>query len=160
MRRARISDIVTIAARLTGVPAAEIVSPSRELHLCAIRFAVFRSARAYGYSFPEIGRAVGRRHHTSVINSLGNRQRIADYLPEVDQFCAEVAHFADELPPFVNESDWRPEPRFFVSRIERMRREKYNASQRMERALARRRTASLSNRSAGPSSPAPRLQSA
>jgi chromosomal replication initiation ATPase DnaA len=51
-----------LAARL-GAPDA-ILGPSRQPHLVEARAEVFRELRALGWSYPRIGRAVGRDHTT------------------------------------------------------------------------------------------------
>ena len=110
--RPRIADIVTIVARLTNLHEDDLRKLNRYSHFCAARYAVYLTAREWGYSFPAIGRAVGDRDHSTVIHGLANHRRFGLYLEDFDEFCAEVARLADELPPFVAESGWQPSRTF------------------------------------------------
>jgi chromosomal replication initiation ATPase DnaA len=51
----------------TGVPAALLRSRQRHPALTAARALAVRELRAAGYSYPEIGRILGGRHHTTAI---------------------------------------------------------------------------------------------
>lgn len=112
MIRPRIADIITIAARLGDVTEDDVRDGDRFLHLLAVRFGVYQTAREWEYSFPVIGRAVGNRHHTTVMHSLANHDRYSLYVLDFDEFCNELSRWADELPPFVAETAWSP-PRMF-----------------------------------------------
>jgi len=137
--RPRIADIVTIAARLSRTPEAAVVGERRYVYLCAIRHAIYATAREWGYSYPQIGKHVGNRDHTSVLNSIQSRERLALQFKNFDGFCAEVSRWADELPPFVSETGWKP-PRAFsltLSRADRLRREREAAALRRMRQKRR-----------------------
>jgi hypothetical protein len=121
--RPRISDIITVAGRLTNVPPSEIVSDRRFLYLCAIRYPVYLTAREWGFSLSEIGRVVGR-DHTSVYHGLQTGRRFEGYVNHFDEFCAEVARWSDELPPFVSETDWQPDRKFHVFLTDGAKRER------------------------------------
>jgi hypothetical protein len=130
-----IADMVTIAARLSRTSESDVVGERRFAYLCAIRYAVYATAREWDYSYPAIGRLVGNRDHSSVINSIQSRERLALQFKNFDLFCAEVSRWADELPPFVKDTGWKP-PRTFrlaVSEAARLKRDRENA----QRAKAR-----------------------
>lgn len=112
--RPRIADITTIASRLSGVPESEIRSGRSFKHLCAVRHPIYVTAREWGYSLPVIGREVGGRHHSTVLHSLSDRRALSGWVEDFDLFCAEVCRWSDELPPFVVESDWRPDRIFRI----------------------------------------------
>lgn len=128
--RPRIADILTIASRLTEVPVADLVGRRRWLHLCAIRYPVYATARDWGYSLTAIGRMVNR-DHSSIIHSLNTRERFDSYIVGFDEFCEQVARHADELPPFVAESDWKPEAKFHVYMSNEARQERERVSRRL-----------------------------
>lgn len=133
MMRPRIADIITIASRLTEVSEADIVGRRRWLHLCAIRWPIYATARQWGYSYPVIGRILNR-DHSSIIHSLSNRERFDSYIVDFDDFCVEVERLADELPPFVADSDWRPDHKFHVYMSDDARKERERVSRRLVKA--------------------------
>lgn len=51
----------------TGVPAHLLRSRQRHVALTAARALAVRELRAAGYSYPEIGKILGGRHHTAVM---------------------------------------------------------------------------------------------
>lgn len=59
--------IIEEIAAATGAPAWMIRSRQRHPVLTEARAAAVRALRAEGFSWPEIGRALGGRHHTSVM---------------------------------------------------------------------------------------------
>lgn len=59
--------IIEQVAEATGAPAWMLRSRQRHPKLTAARAAAVRALRAEGFSWPEIGRALGGRHHTSVM---------------------------------------------------------------------------------------------
>lgn len=59
--------IIEQVAAATGAPAWMIRGRQRHPALTAARAAAVRALRAEGFSWPEIGRALGGRHHTSVM---------------------------------------------------------------------------------------------
>jgi chromosomal replication initiation ATPase DnaA len=59
--------IITEISQRTGAPLELIRSHRRHHRLTLIRAACVRSLRAAGYSWPEIGRALGGRHHTTAM---------------------------------------------------------------------------------------------
>jgi len=128
--RPRIADIITIASRLTEVPEADIVGRRRWLHLCAVRFPVYAVAREWGYSYTAIGRIVNR-DHSSIMHSVNNRDRFESYIVDFADFCEEVARLADDLPPFIAETDWHPGHKFHVYMSNEARQERERVSRRL-----------------------------
>lgn len=110
--RARISDIVTIASRLSGAPEKRIFGEGRRHNICAVRAAVYIIAREHGYTFPEIGQRIGGRDHSTVIHGYNALPRYRHYFGFVDEFVEAVRANALALPPFVSETDWKPERKF------------------------------------------------
>lgn len=67
----RISNMTETAARLFDVTVAEIRGPARGGAVVRARFAVMWAARrVYGFSTPHLGRHLGGRDHTTVLNAL------------------------------------------------------------------------------------------
>lgn len=62
-----VREIIKDVARETGAPVELIVSRQRHPALTAARAAAVLALREAGYSWPEIGCALGGRHHTTVI---------------------------------------------------------------------------------------------
>jgi chromosomal replication initiation ATPase DnaA len=65
-----------LAARIAGahgVSVEEMLGPRAERHLAAARLELYRTLRALGWSYPAIGRVVGR-HHTTVMAAVRGKQ--------------------------------------------------------------------------------------
>jgi len=133
MIRPRIADMITIASRLTATPVAEILGRRRFLHLCAIRHPIYVTAREWGYSYPMIGQVLDRDHST-VIHSINTPERYRHYMEDFDGYCEAVAELADSLPPFVAESDWKPEKTFSLYLSGKAREERNRILEEQERA--------------------------
>ena len=69
MTYVRLADVVTLAARISGIPAWEIVGDSRRMPLPGIRACIIRIGRDAGHSYPKIG-IVMNRDHSTLINAL------------------------------------------------------------------------------------------
>jgi len=77
-------ELMVHASRCTGVTTAALYGPSQQLHLCAIRCAVYVVARdTLGMSYPAIGQRAGRDHST-VINGYRRRERYATRFPDLE----------------------------------------------------------------------------
>lgn len=64
----RVGDLVQAASKLTGLTVAEIKGPARHRRLSRVRFAIaYVAHRHLGRSFPQIGRALGNRDHTTIL---------------------------------------------------------------------------------------------
>lgn len=59
--------IIAEVARATNAPIELLLSRQRHPKLTAARCAAVRALRSEGFSWPEIGRALGCRHHTTVM---------------------------------------------------------------------------------------------
>lgn len=66
----QIDQIVKQAMDLTGYTREEIVGPSRSSNLVRVRHAIMHEAHNQGFSLTEIGRAMGGRDHTTVLNAI------------------------------------------------------------------------------------------
>jgi len=74
---------VEAAAEAFGVPVAAIDGPARRAGICRARFAAMRLARDLGdLSTPQIGREIGGRDHTSVLNALARAAALAEADPD------------------------------------------------------------------------------
>lgn len=69
-----IAGVVDAASLVTGVSVDDLCSPSRFSKLVRIRAAIYYITRPY-YSFPHIGRFVGGRDHSTVINGMTIAER-------------------------------------------------------------------------------------
>lgn len=104
----RMSDIITIASRLTGETESWIIDKGRTKPACAIRAGIYIVAHERGYSYPSIGERMGGRDHASIISGCrfvpGYRLAFAHF----DQYVDALRRFTDDLPPFVDETAWQP----------------------------------------------------
>lgn len=66
-----IEVILEAGCRATGVPASEVKGRRRDRYIVLRRKFIAKKMRGEGYSLSEIGRALGRRHHTTVMHYLG-----------------------------------------------------------------------------------------
>lgn len=102
-RRARVDDIITLAARIWEIDRAAILSKSRIIKTVRVRQAVFMVAREHGHSYPHIGMRCGGRDHTTVIH--GDRKscdmvtRDADFAEKVGRLRRQ----AREAEAFIND---------------------------------------------------------
>ena len=69
-KRVYIRDILYCVSQETGYSQAMIVGERRKSPLVMVRSAVCILARAAGYSFPQIGRALGGRDHATIIHCV------------------------------------------------------------------------------------------
>jgi len=60
-------ELVASIARRRGLRAKDVVGPGRNPPLVAARLELYRALRAQGWSYPMIGRLVGRDHTTVLI---------------------------------------------------------------------------------------------
>lgn len=74
MRRATIRDIARSICLQKGKSVASVLGPSRKPEDCRIREIICYIAREKGFSYPQIGRAIGR-HHTSVLHAVANERK-------------------------------------------------------------------------------------
>lgn len=72
-----ISDLVCAVASARGVSIALVVGPNRSQRIAAVRFEAMWLARAYGFSYPDVGAAMLRRHTTVMAGERVVEARIA-----------------------------------------------------------------------------------
>lgn len=110
----RTPDIVRAVARAAGVSASDIRGQRRTRDLVRLRWAVAWLARARGVSYPQIGRALGGRDHTTIIHGIrrlgamggGEREIIDELLARAQDILAG----ADAGPPARPQPPAPPEP--------------------------------------------------
>lgn len=66
MQRPRLRDIIQAACTVTELQRSEIISDARDKASVRARWLIFSIARNYGYSYPQIGEAVGRDSSTVI----------------------------------------------------------------------------------------------
>jgi chromosomal replication initiation ATPase DnaA len=66
----KILHIAACAAELAEIPLALVIGEGRESELFRTRCAIVLLARRRGHSMPKIGRVLGRRDHTTIMNAL------------------------------------------------------------------------------------------
>jgi hypothetical protein len=76
-RRARVDDIITLAARIWKIDRADLLGKSRIQWHSRARQAVFLVSREHGHSFPQIGRRLNRKDHTTVIHGCRYAEAVA-----------------------------------------------------------------------------------
>lgn len=107
-KRARITDILTLASQLSGVPVEDITGPNRAKRFVRIRQAIAAVARMQRpeHSYPEIARRM-KRDHSSIVNQF---QGVLDYADAGrDMLIAKLTCAADETAVFFT-MDRRPAP--------------------------------------------------
>lgn len=68
-----IREIAAEVSEVTRIRVSEIYGPSRMPRICRARELVCFIAHTQGYSYPEIGHALGR-HHTTIMHAVRNEQ--------------------------------------------------------------------------------------
>lgn len=118
-QRPRLRDIILAACTVTEQPRHKIVSPARDTAVVRARWLIFSVARKHGFSYPEIGRSVGR-DHTTVLHGmhmlkeamlLRSGAQIAEQVGQVERIAIERSRrfFAKHMVN-VPETDWVPVP--------------------------------------------------
>lgn len=69
-RRIFVSQLVREAAAHLNVTPEELTGPGRARELVRARAAISRVARDQGYSYPQIGRLLGGRDHTTIMHLI------------------------------------------------------------------------------------------
>lgn len=68
-----IREIASEVSEVTRIRVSEIYGPSRMPRICRARELVCYIAHTHGYSYPEIGHALGR-HHTTIMHAVRNEK--------------------------------------------------------------------------------------
>ncbi len=86
-----IDVIFQAACTATGARPSDIRGPRRTRLLVARRRFIASKMREEGYSRPEIGRALGGRHHTTIMNLLGlfERRPPTRACPDTSHICRD-----------------------------------------------------------------------
>ena len=102
MPTTRVNDLITIAARLSGISEREIMGDGRFRYQVMLRQAVYRVAVLQGqHSIAKIGRLCGGRDHSTI--TYGNASAIerAKRDPEYAEFIKELLVEAERAEPFI-----------------------------------------------------------
>lgn len=106
-RRARVSDIITIAAELAGVTVAAILGKHRERRLVHVRQAIVMVARMQRPqpSYPQMG-VIMHRDHSTLVHAFD--KVLAEPNFERDLFIARLTEKADEVAIFTPRREPHP----------------------------------------------------
>lgn len=118
-QRPRLRDIIHAACTVSDLPRHKIVGQARDTGAVRARSLIFSVARKFGFSYPEIGRSVGR-DHTTVLHGLRvlkdemllhGEVHIAEQINQVERIAIERSRrfFAKHMVN-VPETDWVPVP--------------------------------------------------
>lgn len=99
-RTARVADIITIAAEMSGIRPEDITGKSRKREFSTIRQAVYYVARLNGHSYPKIATIVGGRDHSSVVHGRNAAFDRAERDEEYARFLAELIEEVGMAEPF------------------------------------------------------------
>lgn len=108
LRAAPVRDIVNFAALLSGLRAQDIRGPSRLATFVRVRWAVYLVARENGHAYTHIGRCIGNRDHTTIINGVEKAPRYAAADPLFAQFVSELRALVLTRRPVMTAADDRP----------------------------------------------------
>lgn len=104
-RRARVDDIITLAARIWEVDRNDLLSPARNKRLSMARQAVYLVAHEHGHSYPHIARMTRRSCHSGPIHganeALGHEERNPAYAQRLEL----LRKHAESGEPFVIERE-------------------------------------------------------
>jgi chromosomal replication initiator protein len=100
-RRARVADIITLASCIFNIPVVEIKGQRRFKHLAMARFAICVIAKEHGHSFPSIGRVLGGRDHSTIINATKKAAEFAQRDPDFAVMIHRLRRDAITTPAFV-----------------------------------------------------------
>lgn len=103
MARARVADIVAIAARLSHASVEALMGPGRHRSLTRIRHAVYYASRANGHSYPQIGARLNKNHST-VIHGVEQAMALSQRDDEYAAFLFKLLDEAAQSEPFIRVS--------------------------------------------------------
>ena len=89
---ASVEELLDRAARRFDVTVEELLYGSRRKGLVAARQVAYWLLRARGLSYPEIGRALGGKDHTTVMSGVRKVQREREDNPQVAAALDELLH--------------------------------------------------------------------
>lgn len=105
MATTRVSDLITIASRLSGISETEIKGQSRLMHIVRVRQAIAHIAVRQGvHSTSIIGKALGGRDHSTIIHANRKAAIIAERDSEYAHFIQRIRDEAEAAAPFLH--DW------------------------------------------------------
>lgn len=102
--KARLSDIIELACQLSGETHEDVTGPCRTAHLCRVRSAIAVIAHPR-YSYPQIGKALGGRDHSSIVYAKRKAETYARYHPDFAPFVARLRKAAANAEPFIGERE-------------------------------------------------------
>jgi chromosomal replication initiation ATPase DnaA len=80
-----------VACEIYGIDGIDLVSRRRHRHLIAARaLAIWAMRQEPAHSYPAIGRTLGDRHHTSIMNLHRKAERLRQCDPAFRLHCARV----------------------------------------------------------------------
>lgn len=90
-----IGQIQSVVAREFGVPVIEMTSDRRDAEATKVRhLAMYLARELTGHSYPRIGRAFGRRDHTTVMHGV---KRALDWIAYDPALAARVERLKEHL---------------------------------------------------------------
>lgn len=99
MKRPSIADIINQTSQLSGVAVPDIIGECRQIPLPMMRWAVASVAREYGYSFRQIGKALGGRDHSTMQHGLKQVVYRISRGHEVGKFVASLSERVRNMDP-------------------------------------------------------------
>lgn len=74
MQRATIRDLAQQVCKMKRHDMRAVMGPSQRAEDCRVRDLICYLAREQGFSYPQIGRVLGR-HHTTIIHAVANERK-------------------------------------------------------------------------------------
>ena len=99
MRIGIFAKLVTIACDEAELTKAELIGAARDRHTVCARWSVMVGLRRAGLSLPEIGKLIGNRDHTTVLNGLRRSVEIRLIDERFDLLCRLMEKEADDHTP-------------------------------------------------------------
>lgn len=97
---ARITDIITLASRLSDIPIAAITGRGRFRKVVRVRQAAYFVARQHGHTYPQIGLKFNK-DHSSVIHGANAAAAWAERVPAYAEFLRQLDAAACAERPFI-----------------------------------------------------------
>jgi hypothetical protein len=99
-RQARVADIIRVAAQMSHISEDKITGPDRHRSIVRVRQACYVVARRSGHSYPQIGRLIGGRDHSSVLHGIDTAAAIAERDDEYSAFIDALDYQSLNVVPF------------------------------------------------------------